>query len=271
MTRFIQISDLHIHGKKKLENINCEKIVSHIVDKYGDSEGLKPVVLVTGDIVDDGKARQYNSAVKLLRPLVENGFKVLPVPGNHDYGPCGNIYTEESQSNFQKYMLSDLIEYEPAGQVGATMEDLFPMVTATEEVVFVGLDSVVGREDTAMHFASGEVGADQRKRLIDILNDPEIVFGKKIVVYFHHHPFYHALGLEMADAKEVLRILATKADFVCFGHKHVSKVWNAENNIDWILASGKTTEHNEQHNFQFRQINIRVTENEVSMITFKPE
>lgn len=270
MTNFIQISDLHIHGKKKLENINCGKIVSHIADKYGDTEGQKPVVLVTGDIVDDGKARQYNSAVKLLRPLVENGFKVLPVPGNHDYGPCGNIYLEESQVNFQKYILSDLIEYEPAGVPGTTMEDLFPMVTTIDEVVFIGLDSVVGKEDAALHFASGEVGAVQRQRLIEILMDPQIVFGKKIVVYFHHHPFFHAVGLEMDDAKEVLRILATKADFVCFGHKHVSKAWTAENNIDWILASGKTTEHNAQHNFQFRQINIRSSENEVSMITFKP-
>ncbi len=269
MTRFIQISDLHIHGKKKLENINCEKIVRHIVDKYGNSEGEKPVVLITGDIVDDGKARQYNSAVKLLRPLVENGFKVLPVPGNHDYGLCGNIYTDESQAYFQKYILSELIEYEPAGVPGTTMEELFPIVTTVGEVVFIGLDSVVGKEDTALHFASGEVGADQRQKLIDILTDPEIVFGKKIVVYFHHHPFYHALGLEMADADKVLRILATKADFVCFGHKHVSKAWTAENNIDWILASGKTTEHNEQHNFQFRQVKIRPTENEVSMITFK--
>ena len=137
------------------------------------------MVLITGDIVDDGKARQYNSAVKLLRPLVENGFKVLPTPGNHDYGPCGNIYTEESQAYFQKYMLSELIEYEPAGVPGTTMEDLFPMVTTVGEVVFIGLDSVVGKEDAAMHFASGEVGTEQRQKLIDILTDPEIVFGKK--------------------------------------------------------------------------------------------
>ena len=270
MTSFIQLSDLHIHKKKKLENINCEKIVNQIIKKYDGPKKDKPAVLITGDIVDDGEAKQYNSAVKLLRPLVENGFTVLPVPGNHDYGPCGNIYTEKAQANFQKYILSDLIEYNPAGETGTTMEDLFPMVTTIEDVVFVGLDSVVGKEDAAMHFASGEVGADQRRKLVEILMDPQIVLGKKIVVYFHHHPFYHAVGLEMDDAKEVLRILANKADFICFGHKHVSKVWNAENDIGWVLASGKSTEHNAQHNFQFRQINIQPDENEVSMITFKP-
>lgn len=140
MTRFIQLSDLHIRGRKKLENINCEKIVRFIIDK-----------------------------------------------------------------------------------------------------------------------------------LVAILTDPTIVLGKRIVVYFHHHPFYHAVGLEMDDARQVLRILANKAHFVCFGHKHKSKVWSAENNIDWILASGKTTEHNDNHQFQFREVRIDPGSNAVSMITFSPQ
>ncbi len=271
MTRFIQLSDLHIRGKKKRENINCEKLVRFIISKYAGDGPNKPVVLITGDIVDDGKAKQYRSAVKLLKPLVEEGFTVLPAPGNHDYGPCGNFYTEESQADFQKYMLVELIDHAPAKKPGAKMEKLFPMVTTVGDVVFIGLDSVVGNEDAAMHFASGEVGPEQREKLIEIMGDPNIVFGKRIVVYFHHHPFYHAVGLEMEDARQVLRILANKAHFVCFGHKHKSKVWSAENNIEWILASGKTTEHNADHKFQFREVRIAPDSNEVSMITFSPE
>jgi 3',5'-cyclic AMP phosphodiesterase CpdA len=268
MTHFIQISDLHIHGKKKLENINCEKIVQHIVDKYEGAGDEKPVVLITGDIVDDGQKKQYTSAVKLLKPLVENGFKVLPVPGNHDYGPCGNIYTEKSQAYFQQYILADLAENAEAADPGMTMEKLFPIVTHLGDAVFIGLDSVVGKEDDAMHFASGEVGPEQRERLVGLLTDPDVVLGRKIVVYFHHHPFYHTTGLEMEDAAKVLRILANKAHFVCFGHKHASRIWSAENNIDWILASGKTTKHNDQHNFQFREVAVRENENQVSMVTF---
>lgn len=271
MTRFIQISDLHIHGKKKLENINCEKIVQFIIDKYDGPNRDKPVILLTGDIVDDGKAKQFRSAVKLLKPLIDKKFTVLPVPGNHDYGPCGNFYTEESQADFMKYMLAELINYAPAKKPGAKMEKLFPMVTTVGDVVFIGLDSVVGKEDAAMHFASGEVGEKQRDKLVAILTDPSIVLGKRIVVYFHHHPFYHATGLEMDDARQVLRILANKAHFVCFGHKHKSNVWSAENNIDWILASGKNTEHNDNHQFQFREVSIDLGSNAVSMITFSSE
>lgn len=270
MARFIQISDLHIHGKKKLENINCEKMVHFIVDHYGGLGAGKPVILITGDIVDDGKAKQYRSAVKLLKPLVDEGFTVLPAPGNHDYGPCGNFYKEESQADFLKFMLAELIGYPPAQQPDVTMEDLFPMVTPREDVVFIGLDSVVGKEDAAMHFASGEVGEVQRQRLVKITNDPDIVLGKRIVVYFHHHPFYRSVGLQMEDAEQVLRILANRAHFVCFGHKHKSRAWSAEYNIDWILASGKTTEQNTNHQFQFREVQIASNSNAVTMVTFNP-
>jgi 3',5'-cyclic AMP phosphodiesterase CpdA len=271
MVRFIHISDLHIHGRKKTENINCEKLVAFIIGKYSAQSQPKPVVLITGDIVDDGKKKQYRSAVKLLRPLVDEGFTVLPVPGNHDYGPCGNFYTEESQAYFQDYMLKELIGYDPARDPANTMEDLFPMVTPVGGVLFIGLDSVVGQEDAAMHFASGQVGKEQREQLISILMDPEIVMGKKIVVYFHHHPFFRNLGLEMEDARQVLRILANKAGFVCFGHKHEPRVWPAESNIDWILASGKSTALNPAHKFQFREVGIDGENNEVTMITFRHE
>ena len=271
MVRFIQISDLHIHRRKKIENINCEKLVQFIIGKYSMQSEHKPVILITGDVVDDGEKKQYRSAVSMLKPLVDEGFTVLPVPGNHDYGPCGNFYTEESQAYFQKYMLKELIGYDPAGDPENTLEDLFPMVTPVGDVVFIGLDSVVGKEDAAMHFASGEVGKKQREQLISILTNPDIVFGKKIVVYFHHHPFYRDIGLEMDDAKQVLRILANKANFVCFGHKHQSKALTAESNIDWILASGKSTELNPNHKFQFREVLIDGENSEVAMITFRHE
>ncbi len=115
------------------------------------------------------------------------------------------------------------------------------------------------------------MGEALREKLIAILTDPDKVLGKRIVVYFHHHPFYHALGLEMADARQVLRILVGKAHFVCFGHKHQSKVWSSENNIDWILDAGKTTEHNADHKFQFREVRVDPHGNDVTMVTFRPD
>lgn len=274
MIRFIQLSDLHIHGSnKKEDNVNAIKVIDYVIERYANYEkGGKPVVLITGDITDDGKKNQYKNAVKILEPLVKGGFEVLACPGNHDYGPAGNIYTEKSQRLFQNFILGDLLNIEKAGDTDVTMEELYPMEKHSADVLFIGLDSVVGNEEELLHFASGEVGKPQRKKLTKILLDPANT-SKKIVVYFHHHPFYRnilkKLVLELDDAKDVMRILGGRVDFVCFGHKHVSDIWTAEHGIDSILASGKTTERNDLYKFQFREVTIDGDDNNVSMITFK--
>ncbi|MCK4454669.1 metallophosphoesterase [candidate division WOR-3 bacterium] len=266
MIKFIHLSDLHIHSTERTDNKNCREVINFILNKY---QNEKPIVLITGDITDDGTEQQYFNACTILKPLVREGFKVLPTPGNHDYGFAGNIYTEKSQQLFQDYILDELIRFPEASQHGIKMEDIYPMVTIVNNVIFIGLDSVVGNENEFLHFASGEVGELQRRRLAIILKGNT---GKKVVVYFHHHPFYRnsvkKFVMEMDDAKEVFRILAGLVDFVCFGHKHVSDTWLAENNIDWMLASGKTPRRNEQYKFQYREVTINKNSDEVAMITF---
>jgi 3',5'-cyclic AMP phosphodiesterase CpdA len=266
MIKFIHLSDLHIHGTDRRDNRNCRKVIDFIINQYPDE---KPIVLITGDITDDGAERQYKNAVDILKPLVSEGFKLLATPGNHDYGFAGNIYTEESQQLFQDYILGDLLNITCAKQPHIKMEDLYPMVDIEGDVLFIGLDSVVGNEDEFLHFASGEVGKPQRKKLAIILKRNP---GRKVVVYFHHHPFCRGFlkkfVMEMDDAQQVMRILSGLVDFVCFGHKHEAEAWMAENNIDWMLASGKTPERNDQYKFQYREVQIDENANKVSMITF---
>lgn len=262
MVKFIHLSDLHIHKTERRDNRNCRKVVKFIINHYPND---KPLVLISGDIVDDGRKEQYINAVNILRPLTNAGFKILAVPGNHCMGPFGNIYTEESQRYFQYYIIGDLMNMPLAKGEGVTMEDLYPMITIEGDVLFIGLDSVVGNENEFLHFASGEVGEPQRRKLANILRRNP---GRKVVVYFHHHPFCRKFVMEMDDARQVLRILAGLVDFVCFGHKHVPDIWMADNNIDWMLASGKTPERNDQYKFQYREVKINEDSNEVSMITF---
>ena len=117
MTRLIQLSDLHLHGSnKKDDNVNATQVVEYVIKRYAAAKkGQKPIVVITGDITDDGKKNQYRNAVKILRPLRDAGFKVLACPGNHDYGPAGNIYTERSQRLFQESILVDLLEIKGEG------------------------------------------------------------------------------------------------------------------------------------------------------------
>ena len=276
MIRFIQLSDLHIHGSNKNDdNVNAVKVVEYIIARYANfKKGQKPVLLITGDITDDGKKNQYRNAVNILKPLVKSGFEVLPCPGNHDYGPCGNLYTARSQKLFQEYILGELVEIKKAGDQAVTMEDLYPLVKDVANVLFIGLDSVVGNDDDLVHFASGEVGVHQRNKLDAILRKPAHA-GKKIVVYFHHHPFYRSfikkIFLELDDAKEVMNMLGRRTDYVCFGHKHDSDIWTGQHGIDWIMASGKTSERNDLYKFQFREVTIDGDDNNVAMVTFKKD
>lgn len=265
MIRFIHLSDLHIHSDNgKEDNVNCKKVVDHLIDKY---QTKKPVILITGDIVDDGYVKQYKNAVDLLRPLVDQKFKVLAVPGNHDYGPLGNIYTEKSQALFQEPILCNLLDNKKAQRTGIGMEDLYPMKTIIKNTLFIGVDSVVGAENEFLHFASGEVGEPQREKLNQYIQDnkdPE----RNTVVYFHHHPFNRQFVMEMNDASEVLRLLAGKIQVLCFGHDHKSEAYNDKFNIEWMLASGKTTKPNSSNRLQYRKVSLEDGHSGVSLESF---
>lgn len=266
MAQFIHLSDLHIRtSNDKENNQNCKKIIDFIIQQYPNNQ---PAVVITGDIVDDGHEEQYKNAVTLLKPLVDNGFSVLAAPGNHDYGPKGNIYTEKSQKLFQKYILTDLLSNPDAAQDGVEMENLYPMTTEIDNTLFIGVDSVVGAENEFMHFASGEVGKAQRDKLQTILNK-NLNSGKNIVVFFHHHPFDRRFVMELDDAKEVMRLLAGRTDILCFGHDHSSEAYNEKHDIDWILASGKSTTKGKKYKFQFREIFLEANSHSVSLRSFK--
>ena len=266
MITFIHLSDLHIHGDmKKEDNVNCRAIVRRIIRSY--SGRNKPVILLTGDIVDDGKENQYVNAVKLLRPLVKEGFTLLPCPGNHDYGKFGLFYSHKSRQCFQVYILGRLLGITKAKNTQKTkLWDLYPMVTVVGDTAFIGLDSVVGNRDELVTFASGEVGEPQRQELDDALHEHR---KKHRVVYLHHHPFMREFAMELDDAEPVMQILSGQTTFLSFGHKHVSKIWFDRDHVECVLASGKTTERSTNHKFQFREVALDGDTNHVSMVSFK--
>lgn len=272
MAKFLHIGDLHLHKSNQNEdNKNCVKVIDYIIKNYSKDKD-KPIIMQIGDIVDDGAEKQYKNAVKILEPLVKKGFKILACPGNHDYGFMGNVYTEKSQALFQEYILGDLLKNKDAQKPGVEMEELYPMVDEIDGVVFIGVDSVVGSEDKFLHFASGQVGEPQRDKLAEILAKNS---GKKIVLYFHHHPFcqekwIHKLTHDMDDSREVMRLLSNQVDMLCFGHEHAPEIWNGESGIDWILAAGKTSSLNSMGKLQFREVIIDDDENTISTKSFNP-
>jgi len=246
---FIHLSDLHIRWHKNAaENRSLQFVVEQIVQTYDQQE--KPAVLITGDLTDDGRKDQYHHAANLLYPLKEKGFPLFIVPGNHDYGPEGNIYLDVALRNFEQIILRDLLGH----NVPETGE-FYPHIVELGSLVFVGVDSVVANEDQPVHFASGEVGPLQRRLLREALCK-YLNTDKTIVTYFHHHPFDRHRVMKLDDATEMMQLLSGRTDFLCFGHDHVEQRWEDYMGIDYILASGKSTEQNRRGQYVYTEVTV---------------
>ncbi len=223
--RFIHISDLHFHRDQE-KNQAANLLLKTIKDRYPEHK-----LIVTGDITDDGHARQYDNAFEALSPFKGN---VFVAPGNHDFGAAGNFYSRERAHRFDE-MLASRLE-----QGGSFMGDNTPVVHCLEEgpdrVMLIALDSNL-ETDHPFDFACGEIGTEQLGYLRRILDDPSTTQIPKLL-YFHHHPFMHNNPFMMlTDARDLARTIHGKVDVVLFGHKHVSGIWPNWGGAKYYLAS----------------------------------
>jgi predicted phosphodiesterase len=204
--KIIHVSDLHFH-KSDSKNINSTALLQKIQKDAPDLDYL----LVTGDVVDDGDKKQFKKAKAALEPFKE---KLLLVPGNHDYGPFGNVYFPECAEYFDNRFLSGL---EP----GARFIKKQPVVKLIEKdstkLLTVGLNSVL-ETGALFDFARGAIEKAQSASLVEILSQPGFVNIPKLV-YLHHRPLETKWVLAMKDAEEFMKIvLKNKVSIVAFGH-----------------------------------------------------
>lgn len=223
--KILHLSDLHYHRSNN-DNRKVNKTLKTVKDKYPDH-----FIVVTGDISDDGHPKQFKNAFQALKAFKD---RVFIVPGNHDFGALGNIYSRERALRFDE-MLSGPLE-----QGGTFSFDNHPVVNTVEKdgdrVMFIGLDSNL-ETNHIFDFACGEVGDTQRSVLGKILDDHSTRDYTKIL-FFHHHPFIHNNPfMEMKDAERLARVIYQKVDIMMFGHKH--EVMHRTNTwgVKHILAS----------------------------------
>jgi 3',5'-cyclic AMP phosphodiesterase CpdA len=223
--KFIHVSDLHYHRDQR-DNADANNLLKSLHKKYPDH-----MLIVTGDITDDGHRIQYENAFKALQPFKG---RVFIAPGNHDFGAAGNFYSRE------RALLFDEILMNPLGQGGTFTGDNTPVVNIPKDgeasAMLVSLDTNLETNDP-FDFACGEVGCEQLSVLDTILSDPT-GRGTVKMVFFHHHPFMHGNPfMELRDGRELMRTLFMRVDAVLFGHKHVIGRWENLNGIRFVLAS----------------------------------
>lgn len=251
MRTILHLSDLHIQGKKRPDE-QVVRLFQKVMDRW--STGIKPLVIITGDIVDNGTEKEFKAARDLLAPLREKGFPLYLVPGNHDYGWHGSIAQSKKFKLFKKYLY--------AGQ-----NISYPMTPPQlEDMALIGLNSMAAELDLRKGglLANGELGKDQINFTIELIDQIKAQSpNKKIVLFLHHHPFIFPkkswiekvieyAGHHLKDGNTFMKRINGKVDMLLFGHDHLhinfskgSKDSLAEKyNIPVILSCGSIVVNN---------------------------
>jgi hypothetical protein len=210
MIEIYHVSDLHIGRDTK----KAQLLLRRIKRKFEIGEHENRYLLVTGDIVQHGWKKQYQTALRALLPFKD---KVWIAPGNHDYGFLGFIYSKASAILFDNPLALDLLfahEYFPKFPYSKLIKD-----NDGNQVLLIGLNSCL-KDQPFWEIAQGEIGDEQRAELKEILNSPDHKDIPKIV-FLHHIPHRRAdgLGMSLKDYKQLMAIVKDKVDLLAFGHE----------------------------------------------------
>jgi 3',5'-cyclic AMP phosphodiesterase CpdA len=197
-----QISDFHLkpEGVLAYDAADTAKLLARAVDHLNSLHPIPDLVLVTGDLVDEGAAESYTLLKRLLSPLK---LPLFIVPGNHDHkGKLRDTFPEH------KY-LNQTLQEDGEHYICFTIEE-FP-------VRMIGLDTVTPGEH------GGGLG-DKRLAWLDLTlaDRPEA----PTVIFMHHPPFASAIGHMdkelFSGRKELVRIIRKyqQVERILCGHVH---------------------------------------------------
>jgi Icc protein len=199
VVRIVHASDFHFTGPYFQE---------HLWEEFKrQMDRIQPhVLVVTGDITDEGYPHEYTVAKRYLCSLT---VEKLVVPGNHDARNVG---------------------YE-------AFEEFFgPRWSAWERDGVV----ILGGDSSEPDIDDGHIGRENYQLMEDVLHKE----GFKIFALHHHLLPIPGTGRERnipVDAGDVLKIITDAGvNLVLSGHKHLPWVWRLESTI-FITAGTATT------------------------------
>lgn len=235
--KILHISDLQYQDSERKDRI--EKFIKKIINYYSDSDE-KPLIIYTGDLVEDALESEMKAHRVQLQQFIEAGFEMLLCPGNHDQKMNGfNVRFDDANLIMFSRIFSDLL---PKGKHFYNEEDnnlrKWPLVHQYGSYFFVGLNSNEG-----MHNNYSACGKIKRKQLFGLnkaINDiKKVEENAKIVVYLHHEPFKYKISIpglpfrwdyqfmKLKKHKKLLNILKGRANVLLFGHYHKFKRRNS--------------------------------------------
>ena len=197
--RLFHVSDLHLKAVHR-ENEVVRAKLSGIRKQFGPGD----LLVVTGDVTDDGTETQYRHALEMLMPFQG---RIALCPGNHDFGALGNIYSKECVRRWSN--LCAKLGAETLTRVG---------INGILTGQILSVDSCL-RTGSIVDFAQGKVGWWQRRTIRS--------FGKQMrdarytsIVILHHNPLYQSWFCRLQDAKQFFESTLGVVDYVFMGHEH---------------------------------------------------
>ena len=198
--KIVHISDLHIPGPNFVSEWG-EKLIDII-------SSVEPeILLVTGDITDDGYVHEYEMAKAYIGRI--KAKNTIVVPGNHDARNEGyKIFEEVFQTRFPHY--------------------------ENEKVAILGIDS------TEPDIDDGHIGRENYA----YIREKSSANNKIKILSMHHHLIpIPGTGRERnipVDSGDVLKLcVGLGVHFVLSGHKHIPWVWKLENT--YFITAGTAT------------------------------
>jgi hypothetical protein len=215
--KIIHLSELLVRKNIEKKNSNYDDLkclVDNIILQA--SPATDYIIVITGDLVDGARKQNCGAVQEQLDKLKKEGFIVLIVPGNHDYGWRGNLYKNEYVDMFNKTFFREEHERE------------FPRLDIIEDIAFIGLDTTEGVRNTdLMTFATGELGERQLMALDNLFKTYKVKTSTYKVVYMHHSPLARGFTTELTDVKKLRKILGYyNIDIMLFGNTHVFESFN---------------------------------------------
>lgn len=191
-----QISDLHFLRKGVLSfgKVDTHAHLKRCVEAIQAFEPSPDVILITGDLTNDGDLPAYQALVDLLAPL---DLPVYPIPGNHD------------DRELMRAVFPAIDQLSPAGPLHYAIED-WPLR-------IIALDSSV---DGKIYGRLGEAQLDWLSRTLDADRN------KPTLVMLHHPPFktgiVHMDYSMLCDGEAFAKVIGehSQVERVLCGHVH---------------------------------------------------
>jgi 3',5'-cyclic AMP phosphodiesterase CpdA len=170
-------------------------------------------IVCTGDITNLAMESEFRFARARFDRLTAGPAHVTCIPGNHDaYVADGEGLFE---TVFDDYCTAD------EGFAFGTGTDRWPIVRLRGQVAIIGVST---SRPSGLFFSHGELGAQQRGRLAEVLADPRLA-GKVRILAIHHPPAGEAaskLRRGLRDHGKVAELLGRLGvDLVLHGHEHL--------------------------------------------------